>query len=65
MNIPESILKEWLDAMKDKANALYRESRWSSGIAKEALFCEAEGINDTVDDILGKIEELKHDHTNQ
>ena len=65
MNIPESILNEWLDALKDKANDLYRESRWSSGFAKEELFCEAEGISDTVDYILGKIKELKNDHTDQ
>lgn len=65
MNIPESILNGWLDTLKDKANGLYRESRWSSGGAKEELFCEAEGISDTVDYILGKIGELKDDNTNQ
>ncbi len=65
MYIPESTLNGWLETLKDKANALYRESRWSSGGAKEELFCEAEGINDTVDYILGKIEELRHDNTNQ
>lgn len=65
MNIPESILNGWLEALKDKADALYRDSRWNSGITKEELFCEAEGINDTVDYILGKIRELKNDITNQ
>lgn len=65
MNIPESILNGWLEALKDKADALYRDSRWNSGITKEELFCEAEGINDTVDYILGKIRELKDDNTNQ
>lgn len=65
MDIPESTINEWLETLKDKANDLYRESRWSSGIAKEELFCEAEGIKDTVDYILGKIGELKDDNTNQ
>lgn len=65
MNIPESILNGWLDTLKDKADALYRDSRWNSGGAKEELFCEAEGISDTVDYILGKIGELKNGYTDQ
>jgi hypothetical protein len=65
VNIPEATLNEWLETLKDKADGLYRDSRWNSGITKEELFCEAEGIIDTVDYILGKIKELKNGYTNQ
>lgn len=59
MNIPEETLNEWLEVLKDKADTLYRDSRWSSGFTKEELFCEAEGIQSAVDYIVEKIEEMK------
>lgn len=65
MNIPEETLNEWLEVLKDKADTLYRDSRWNTGLAKEELFCEAEGIQSAVDYIVEKIEEMKNDNTDQ
>lgn len=65
MDIPESILNEWLESLKDSADCLYRDSRLNGGITKVEMSSEAEGIESAVYYIHKKIRELKHDNTNQ
>lgn len=60
MNIPESTLNGWLEALKDKADMLYRDSRRNTGLAKEELYCEAEGVQSAVKYIVKKLVEMKN-----
>lgn len=61
MNIPESTLNEWLDALKDSADSLYRDSRLNAGITKVEMSSEATGIEEAVGYIVKKLGELKND----
>lgn len=65
MNIPEATINEWLEALKDSADCLYRDSRLNGGVVKEQMSSEAEGIESAVYYIYRKLRELKNDITNQ
>lgn len=59
MNIPESTLNEWLEALKDSADALYRDSQLNDELTNLEMSSEAEGIDGAVYYIRKKIRELK------
>lgn len=65
MNISEATINEWLAALKDSADDLYRDSRLNGGVVKEQMSSEAEGIESAVYYIRRKLRELKNDITNQ
>lgn len=59
MNIPEATINEWLEALKDSADCLYRDSRLNTGIVKAEMLNEAVGIEEAVGYIVKKLGELK------
>lgn len=65
MNVPESTLNAWLEALKDSADCLYRDSRLNTGLTKVEMSSEAVGIEEAVGYIVKKLGELKNVNTNQ
>lgn len=65
MNIPETTLHGWLESLKDSADCLYRDSQLNSGITKEEMQSEAEGIESAVYYISRKIREMKDANQNK
>ena len=65
MDIPEDTLVAWLDSLKVSAAGLYKDSRLNSGLTKVEMQSEAEGIESAIYYLSKKIQELKHDNTNQ
>ena len=65
MDIPVEVITEWLDSLKCGASLLYRDSRLNSGLTKEEMQSEAEGIKSAVYYISRKIREMKDANQNQ
>lgn len=57
MYIHKQNLQGWLDDLKDQADCLYRDARLNSGLIKDQMHSEAEGIESAVYYIRRKIKE--------